>query len=154
MTKSDPAQLLERITQSPDICHGKPCIRELRYPVAMILELLSAGMSVDELLADYPDLEAADVMAALAYAVQCCQDVHGYAHVQTPDDLKLLDVVALTEDLPEHALRRGQVGTIVEELAPGVFEVEFSDNNGRTYAVLALRADQLLLLRYDAVMTA
>ena len=154
MTKSDPAQLLERITQSPDICHGKPCIRGLRYPVAMILELLSADMSVDELLADYQDLEAADVMAALAYAAQRCQVAHAYAHIRTPDDLKLLDVVALTEDLPEHALRRGQVGTIVEELAPGVFEVEFSDNNGRTYAVLALRADQLLLLRYDAVMTA
>ena len=145
---------LERITAGPEACHGKPCIRGLRYPVAMILELLSAGMSVDELLADYPDLEAADVIAALAYATQRCQVAHAYAHIRTPDDLKLLDVVALTEDLPEHALRRGQVGTIVEELAPGVFEVEFSDNNGRTYAVLALRADQLLLLRYGAVMTA
>ena len=152
MTPPDTSQLLDRITQSPDVCHGKPCIRGLRYPVAMILELLSAGMGVDELLADYPDLEAADVMAALAYAAQCCEGVH--AHARTLDELKRLDVVALTEDLPAHALRRGQVGTIVEELAPGVYEAEFSDNDGRTYAMLALRADQLLLLHYDAVMAA
>jgi hypothetical protein len=64
--------------------------------------------------------------------------------------LKLLDVVALTEDIPEKKLVRGQVGTVVEELAPGVFEVEFSDSNtGQTYAMLALRAEQLLPLRYE-----
>lgn len=63
--------------------------------------------------------------------------------------IHLLDVVALTEDLPERGLRRGQVGTVVEDLAPGVFEVEFSDNQGRTYATLALRADQLLVLHYQ-----
>jgi hypothetical protein len=62
---------------------------------------------------------------------------------------KLLDVVALLEDLPSRALVRGQVGTIVEDLAPGVFEVEFSDDNGRTYATLALRSDQLLVLRHS-----
>jgi len=64
--------------------------------------------------------------------------------------LKLLDVVALTEDIPEKNLVRGQVGTVVEELAPGVYEVEFSDSNtGQTYAMLALRAEQLLPLRYE-----
>lgn len=54
----------------------------------------------------------------------------------------LLDVVALVEDLPEHGLQRGQVGTIVEVLAPGVFEVEFSALSGRTYALLSLEAAQ------------
>jgi hypothetical protein len=62
--------------------------------------------------------------------------------------INLFDVVALTEDLPEWNLRRGQVGTVVETLAPGVFEVEFSDTNGRTYAMLALRAEQLMVLHY------
>lgn len=66
----------------------------------------------------------------------------------------LLDVVALIEDIPERGLSRGQVGTVVEELAPDVFEVEFSDNQGRTYATLALRADQLMVLRYEPVLTA
>lgn len=63
--------------------------------------------------------------------------------------LQLLDVVALTEDLPERNLLRGQVGTVVEILAPDVYEVEFSDNNGRTYAMLALRGDQLMALHYE-----
>jgi hypothetical protein len=62
-----------------------------------------------------------------------------------------LDVVALTQDLPERGLTRGQVGTVVETLAPGVFEVEFSDDSGRTYASLALKADQLLVLHYRPV---
>ena len=61
-------------------------------------------------------------------------------------EIKLLDVVALTEDLPERGLRRGQVGTIVEMLGPDVFVVEFVDNNGRTYATLSLRASQLMVL--------
>jgi hypothetical protein len=68
--------------------------------------------------------------------------------------IQLLDVVALTEDLPERGLRRGQVGTVVESLAPDVFEVEFSDNEGRTYAQLPLRANQLLVLHYQPVTTA
>jgi hypothetical protein len=68
------------------------------------------------------------------------------------DTLKLLDVVALLEDLPDHRLRRGQVGTVVEELAPNVFEVEFSDDDGRVYALLPLRADQLLILHYAPVL--
>jgi hypothetical protein len=65
------------------------------------------------------------------------------------DDIHLLDVVALMEDLPEKGVRRGQVGTIVEVLRPGVFEVEFSDDEGRSYAMLALQARQLLPLRYQ-----
>jgi hypothetical protein len=69
-------------------------------------------------------------------------------------DIHLLDVVALTEDLPDRGLRRGQVGTIVELLASGVFEVEFSDEEGQTYATLALRADQLLALHYEPLQVA
>ncbi len=60
--------LLDLITIDPAICHGKPCIRELRYPVETILELLSAGMSTEDILADYEDLEREDVLAALEYA--------------------------------------------------------------------------------------
>lgn len=52
-------QLLQRITLDRDICHGKPCVRGLRYPVEFILELLSSGMTTEEILADYDDLEAA-----------------------------------------------------------------------------------------------
>jgi hypothetical protein len=68
--------------------------------------------------------------------------------------IKLLDAVALTADLPERGLARGQVGTVVEPLAPGVYEVEFCDNDGRTYASLALRADQLLVLHYRPAQVA
>lgn len=67
------------------------------------------------------------------------------------DTINVLDVVALTEDLPERGLYRGQVGTVVESLAPNVFEVEFSDGEGRAYASLALEASQLLLLHYEPV---
>ncbi len=62
---------------------------------------------------------------------------------------KLLDVVALLEDVPNDRLVRGQVGTIVENLAPGVFEVEFSDDTGKTYASLSLRSSQLLVLHHN-----
>jgi hypothetical protein len=65
------------------------------------------------------------------------------------EQIDLLEVVALMEDLPERGLARGQVGTVVEHLAPGVYEVEFSDDEGRTYAELALRGDQLLVLHYE-----
>ena len=70
------------------------------------------------------------------------------------DTFKLLDVVALTDDLPERGLVRGQVGTVVEVLAPGVFEVEFCDNGGRTYASLALKASQLMVLHHEPVEAA
>jgi len=66
-------ELLERITIDPQICHGKPCIRRLRYPIETILELLSAGMSVEEILADYEDLEKEDILAVLAYATKLIQ---------------------------------------------------------------------------------
>lgn len=65
------------------------------------------------------------------------------------DGVRLLDVVTLTGNLPRRGLYRGQVGTVVELLEPGVFEVEFSDNDGRAYATLALRAEQLIVLRYE-----
>jgi hypothetical protein len=70
------------------------------------------------------------------------------------NEMNLLDVVALMEDLPERGLARGQVGTLVELLAPGVFEVEFCDNEGRTYANLALRANQLMVLHYQPIAAA
>lgn len=60
--------------------------------------------------------------------------------------VKLLDKVALTEDMPAHGLVRGQVGTVVETLAPGVYELEFSDNEGRTYASVSAREGQLMVL--------
>ena len=63
-------------------------------------------------------------------------------------DIELLSVVALVEDMPERGLRRGQVGTVVESLAPDVYEVEFSDDSGKTYALLALRAGQLMRLHH------
>jgi hypothetical protein len=65
------------------------------------------------------------------------------------EKVKLLDVIALTESIPERGIQRGQVGTIVEELGPETFEVEFSDQNGRTYQTLTLRTDQLLILHHE-----
>ena len=64
------ATLLSRITIDPAVCHGKPCVRGLRYPVETLLELLSSGMTIDEILADYEDLEREDLLAALAYAAR------------------------------------------------------------------------------------
>jgi uncharacterized protein (DUF433 family) len=69
-SSDDTQKLLERITIDADICHGKPCIRGLRYPVEMILELLSAGMTIEEILADYDDLEHQDILAVLAFAAR------------------------------------------------------------------------------------
>jgi hypothetical protein len=71
------------------------------------------------------------------------------AGVTVTSNIQVLDVVALTADLPDNGLRRGQVGTIVETLSSGVFEVEFSDDQGRTYAQLALKESQLLVLHYQ-----
>jgi uncharacterized protein (DUF433 family) len=65
--------LLARITIDPSVCHGKPCIRGLRYPVEMLLELLSSGMTPDEILADYENLERDDVLAAIAFAARLAQ---------------------------------------------------------------------------------
>ena len=61
-------KLADRITIDPEICHGKPTIRGLRYPVETILELLSSGMTTDDILNDYADLEREDLLAALAFA--------------------------------------------------------------------------------------
>lgn len=64
-------------------------------------------------------------------------------------ELDILSVVALIEEIPEKGLLRGQVGTIVENLAPGVYEVEFSDDDGKTYASIALPADRLMRLHHE-----
>jgi uncharacterized protein (DUF433 family) len=63
-------ELLNRITVNPQICHGKPCIRGLRYPVESILEMLASGMSHAEILDDYEDLEVADLQASLLFAAE------------------------------------------------------------------------------------
>ena len=70
------------------------------------------------------------------------------------EQIKLLDVVALTTDLPDRGLRCGQVGTVVEVLAPGVFEVEFSDDDGRTYALVSLPTEHLIVLHYQPIRAA
>ncbi|MEH2463091.1 DUF4926 domain-containing protein [Nostoc sp.] len=68
----------------------------------------------------------------------------------TKSTIKLLDVVALTVDLPEYNLYRGQVGTVVELLAgDAAFEVEFSDHNGRTYESVGLRSEQIMVLHFE-----
>jgi uncharacterized protein (DUF433 family) len=66
-------ELINRITIDPNICHGKPTIRGLRYPVDNMLELLASGMTIKELLEDYPDLEEEDFLACLAYAAKLTQ---------------------------------------------------------------------------------
>ena len=65
--------LLQRITHNSEICHCKPCIRGLRYPVEFILELLSSGMTIYEILANYDDLEREDILAALLFAARLSQ---------------------------------------------------------------------------------
>jgi hypothetical protein len=64
------------------------------------------------------------------------------------NNIELLDVVALTEDLDSEGLRRGEVGTVVEQWKDGVFEVEFSDNTGKAYAFAALRPEQMMKLHF------
>ncbi|MBN2570876.1 MAG: DUF433 domain-containing protein [Ignavibacteriales bacterium] len=59
---------LERITLNPEICHGKPCVRNMRWPVEVILDLLSSEMTVEEILTDHPELEKEDILACLNYA--------------------------------------------------------------------------------------
>jgi len=66
-------KLWQRITLDPNICHGKPCIRGLRYPVEFILELLSSGMNAKEIIDDYDDLEQEDILAALLFAARLTQ---------------------------------------------------------------------------------
>jgi uncharacterized protein (DUF433 family) len=68
-----PEYLTDRITIDPQICHGKPVIRGLRYPVDSMLELLASGMTIEELLMDYPDLEREDFLACIEYAARLTQ---------------------------------------------------------------------------------
>jgi hypothetical protein len=63
-------------------------------------------------------------------------------------EIKVLDVVALTEDAPEHGLRRGEVGTVIDQWKDGVFEVEFSDDSGEAYAFAAVPAEKLMKLYF------
>ncbi|MEG4583687.1 DUF433 domain-containing protein [Microcoleus sp. MOSTC5] len=67
-------QLWQCITLDPNICHGKPCIRSLRYPVELILELLSSGMNAKEIIDDYEDLQHEDILAALLCAARLTQE--------------------------------------------------------------------------------
>jgi uncharacterized protein (DUF433 family) len=60
--------LLERITIDTDICHGKACIRHMRWPVEVIIDLIASGMSFNDIIADHPELEKDDILASLAYA--------------------------------------------------------------------------------------
>lgn len=62
--------MIDRITIDPTVCHGKPCIRGMRYPVENVLEWLASGMTTEEILADYEDLEREDILAALSYAAR------------------------------------------------------------------------------------
>ncbi|MSR57494.1 MAG: DUF433 domain-containing protein [Planctomycetaceae bacterium] len=73
---------IQRITIDPDVCHGKPCIRGLRYPVTTILEFLASGMTTDEILADYSDLEPDDILACLSYAARL-SDVKSFARMNS-----------------------------------------------------------------------
>ncbi len=70
MRRGKTMELLECITIDPKICHGRPTLRGLRYTVEMVLELLSSGMTVEEIQMDYEDLEHEDILAALAYAAR------------------------------------------------------------------------------------
>ena len=65
--------LLKRITIDPQMCHGKPTIRNMRYPVVNLLELMSSGMTNAEILADYEDLEEADLQACLLFAAKLAE---------------------------------------------------------------------------------
>lgn len=69
MSKFEIMNYLDRITIDPEICHGKPCIRGMRWPVVVLLDLLGSEMSYDEILEDHPELEKEDIYAAINYAV-------------------------------------------------------------------------------------
>jgi uncharacterized protein (DUF433 family) len=69
-TEAGASSLLSRITIDPDICHGKPAIRHLRYPVEAMLEYLAAGDTFEEPLTEFPDLEREDLQACIEFAAQ------------------------------------------------------------------------------------
>jgi uncharacterized protein (DUF433 family) len=60
--------LLDRITTDPDICHGKACIRHMRWPVEVIIYMIAAGMTFDQIISDHPELDKDDIVAVLEYA--------------------------------------------------------------------------------------
>ena len=60
--------LLNRITIDPQICHGKPCVRGMRWPVEVIMDMLGAGMTMEQIVEDHPELEKEDIVACLQYA--------------------------------------------------------------------------------------
>lgn len=62
------AKLIDRITIDPEICHGKPCIRNMRWPVEVIIDMLGSGMTNEEILEDHPELEKEDILACLNFA--------------------------------------------------------------------------------------
>lgn len=62
------ASQFERITIDPEVCHGKPCIRGMRWPVEVILDMLGSGMSMEDILVDHPELEKEDVLQAIQFA--------------------------------------------------------------------------------------
>jgi len=66
-------KFLERISSDPDICHGKPCIKGTRIPVCLIVSLVGEGMSIEEIINDYPSLIAEDIKAAIQYAAKLCE---------------------------------------------------------------------------------
>ena len=66
-------ELLNRITIDPEVCHGKPTIRGLRYPIDNMLELMASGMTIEELLKDFPDLVKEDFLACIEYAAKLTQ---------------------------------------------------------------------------------
>jgi uncharacterized protein (DUF433 family) len=66
--KKENMSLLTRITIDPEICHGKPCIRGMRWPVEVVIDLLGSGMSIEQITEDHPELEREDILACLNYA--------------------------------------------------------------------------------------
>ena len=81
--------LLSRITINPNISLGKPTIRNMRYPVEIILDLLSAGMSTKEILEDYPDLEEQDILACIAFAAKLLR-VKSMIQIKAAQEMKFL----------------------------------------------------------------
>ncbi len=59
---------IERITSDPEICHGKPCIRHMRWPVEVIIDMLGSGMTIENIIEDHPELEKEDILASLNFA--------------------------------------------------------------------------------------
>ena len=116
--------LSQRITMNPEICHGKPTIRGLRYTVESILELLSSGMAVEEILSNYEDLERQDILAALDFARQLSQikrieAIYERGMIRPLQPLELaegtrLDLIVVTHEPPK---TNGNTAEIIAEIA-------------------------------------